>query len=79
MKIYKLRKTILECTSDITFKYCGKLSGITSEVHNGIITFQMWHGDNAKDYDNVDKLLTDKFFNGKSIMDIVDKVSFTGA
>lgn len=73
----KLRTIIAECCNDVIFTYNGKQSGVTSEVHNSIPTFQVWHGSETKEYDNVDDVMNDKFYGGKSINDLLDDVEFT--
>lgn len=75
----KLRNIILECCNDVLFVYNGKKSGITSEVHDSIPVFQVWHGSNIKEYSDVDTLMSDKFFGGKSVNDLLDAVTFTFA
>lgn len=76
MNSNKLRKIISECCNDIVFFYQGKPSGITSEVHNFVPTFQVWHGDEIKEYDNIDDVMTDTFYSGKSLTDIAKEVEF---
>lgn len=63
----KLKKVISDCCNDVTFEYNGKKSGITSEVKDYIPTFQAWHGDQVKEYSNVDILMSDRFYSGKSL------------
>lgn len=75
----KLRTVIAECCNDVIFIYNDKRSGVTSEVHDSIPTFQVWHGSETKEYDNVDDVMNDKFFSGKSINDLLDDVEFTFA
>lgn len=79
MKIDELIKIISECCNDVIFEYNGKKSGITSEVHNFIPTFQAWHGDSIKEYRKVNDVITDPFYSGKSIVDLVETVNFTFA
>ena len=79
MKIDDLTKTISECCNDVIFEYNGKKSGITSEVHNSTPIFQVWHGNDTKEYDNVNDVINDNFYSGKSIKDLINKVDFTFA
>ena len=76
MKIDDIRKAISECVNDVTFEYNGKKSGITPEVHDSVPTFQVWHGSEIKEYDNIDDVMNDKFYSGKSISDLVGIVDF---
>lgn len=70
-----LRDIILECCNDVTFVYNGKKSGVTSTVKNYEPTFHAWHGDFTKDYKDIDSLMNDNIYSGKSINDLVDEVT----
>ena len=70
----ELRQILSECCNDISFSYRGLSSGVTVEVHNYVPTYQAWHGDDVKEYDNVDKVMNDKFYSGKSLNDLVKEV-----
>lgn len=73
MKIDDFKKCIIDC-NDVVFTYNKLSSGITSEVRNSIPIYQCWHGDNVKEYLNVRLLLEDKFFSGKSILELFGKI-----
>lgn len=75
----ELKNIISECCNDVLFTYNGKASGVTSTVANYVPTFQVWHGDDVKEYGDIDDVMNDKFYSGKSINDLIDKVSFTFA
>ena len=75
----ELKNIILECCNDVLFVYNGKKSGVTSEVQDYIPTFQVWHGLDVKEYSDVDALMSDKFYSGKSIDDLLNTVVFTFA
>lgn len=77
MKLDYLRKIVSDCLNDVIFEYNGKKSGITSEVHDSKPIFQVWHGLEVKEYDNIDDVMNDKFFSGKSITDLIKTVTFT--
>lgn len=74
--IDKLKDTIAGCYNDVVFTYNGKKSGVTSEVHDSVPTFQVWHGDDTKVYSKVDDVINDRFYSGKSLKDIADRVEF---
>ena len=76
MKSVELKRTISECCNDVTFMYNGLPSGITSEVHDYMPTFIAWHGDNTKTYQKVDDVMMDKFYDGKSLNDLAEHVTF---
>ena len=72
-----MKNIILACCNDVVFTYNGKKSGVTAEVSGSVPTFQVWHGSDIKDYDDIDALLSDKFFSGKSINDLAERINFT--
>ena len=76
MKVEDLRRVIVDACNDVIFRYNGKQSGVTTKVQNYLQSYQAWHGDATKDYINVDALLTDKFFSGKSLSDLAGMVDF---
>jgi len=75
----ELKEIISECCNDVLFVHNGKQSGITSEVKDSVPTFQVWHGSETKEYSEIDNLLSDKFYSGKSIDDLIGKTEFTFA
>ena len=75
----ELKDIILDCCNDVVFDYNGRKSGVTSEVKNHVPAFQAWHGSKVKEYDNVDDVMNDKFYSGKSINDLIEVVEFTFA
>lgn len=72
----ELKRIISECINDVVFTYNKKKSGITAEVKNSVPTFQVWHGSDIKEYADIDALMSDKFFSGKSIDDLAEIVDF---
>ena len=70
-----LKQTISECCNDITFFYNGKSSGVTSEVKDYVPLFQAWHGDSVKMYDDIDDVMRDRFYSGKSLDDLVETIN----
>ncbi|EET60412.1 hypothetical protein BRYFOR_07608 [Marvinbryantia formatexigens DSM 14469] len=76
MSASELREIISECCSDQVFSYNGKPSGITAEVNNYIPVFHVWHGDKLKDFDDVDILMSEPFFSGKSLNELAGEIDF---
>ena len=68
MKLNDLRNLLLAGYNDIDFVVNSKQSGVFSNVHNSKLSFQAWCGDQIKEYDNVDSLMIDEFFDGKSLL-----------
>ena len=77
MNTAELRQIIKEAYNDVVFVYNEKQSGVTSEVCNSIPTFQVWYGEYIKEYSNIDDLMTDKFYDGKSLDELIDETQFT--
>lgn len=75
----EIEQIISECCNDLVFIYNGKKSGITSEVKSSVPTFQAWHGSKVKEYSNIDNVMNDKFYSGKSITDLAGKITFSFA
>ena len=77
MMVEQLRRAITEEFSDVFFTHSDKRSGVTSEVHGGIPMFQAWHGEETKEYESADRLMTDPFFSGKSLEDLAGNTVFS--
>ncbi len=75
MNAQELKKIISNCLDTVTFTYDNKSCGVDSTVSNATPTFEMWFGDSQiKYFSNVDDLMNDKFFNGKSLKEICQNV-----
>ena len=61
----------------MSFIYNGKQSGVTSEVRDYIPTFTMWYGEKEREYSEIDEVMGDKFFDGKSLEEIAEIVEYT--
>ena len=73
----KYLKDAFETGNHIYFNYKGKQSGVEPNVENSVFTYEMWYGEKWKEYDSFEKMITDKFFDGKSIVDLIkEKVDF---
>ena len=61
---------------DVVFVYNGKKSGLCSEVYNSVFSFQAWYGKEIKEYGslNIETVIDDPFFGGKSIGELFDIV-----
>lgn len=77
MSADELRQELVYEWNDVEFIYNGKRGGITSEVHNSIPTFYVWHGDKEKKYSDIDEVMSDKFFDGKSLAEIAEIAEYT--
>ena len=71
MKTDDLKKILSDCVNDIAFEYNGKPCGLTVEVENYIPSFQMWCGESTKEYKDIQEVMNDNFFDGKSLSDLL--------
>ena len=78
MKKCDFVKCIMELGNDVTFVYNNKKCGICSEVKSSIFSFQAWCGKEIKEYkqSNLQTVMEDKFFDGKSINELLNIVEF---
>ena len=81
MKKDEIKKIISECCNDLIFIYDNKNAIITSTVSNYVPTFEATYNGKSKKYNDVDDVMSDKFYNGKSVSDLSDMgiVTFTCA
>lgn len=70
----KLKSIIIECCNDVSFDFNGKPCGVTSTVDDSRPTFQIWYGDKTKEFGNVEDLMNDDFFDGKSLNNLCEKL-----
>lgn len=69
----QLREEILSLTYDIQFVYKGVNGLIMPYSEND---FMLCYGDDDKEYTNIDDVMNDKFFDGKSLNDISQEVEY---
>lgn len=62
-----------------TFLYNNKKCGIEPETHNSVTTYCMWYGNSWKDYGDINQLMSDGFFDGKSLNDIFSSLNIVFA
>ena len=72
MTLNELKAAILDNGTGICFEFNGTKCGVEPVVQDSVFTFTMWYGDHFKDYSDFDELLLDGFFDGKSIVDLLD-------
>lgn len=77
MSADELRRELIYEWNDVEFIYNGKRSGVTSEVYDSIPTFSVWYGEKEKEYSDIDEVMSDKFFDGKSLAEIAEIVEYT--
>lgn len=73
----ELRDEVVDQLNDVEFVYNGKQSGISPEFHDSVPVYYMWYGNKEKEYSDIDEVMTDKFFDGKSLSEIAEIVEYT--
>jgi hypothetical protein len=73
MKSDKLREWILSLTDDIEFDYNGIFGSICPFSANQI---SVTYDGITKDYNNIDEVMSDKFFSGNSLNEISEELVF---
>lgn len=74
MTFEEFARTLTEEYGTAEFEYNEKKCGVEPETHDSETTYTMWYGDTWKDYNNIDDLLSDKFFDGESLRDIFPSI-----
>ena len=77
MNADELRDEISEQCNDVSFNYNGKSAGIFPEVIDSISTYVVCFGNEEKKYSDIDEVMSDKFFDGKSLAEIAEIVQYT--
>jgi len=74
MNIDQLKAKILDDGSGFTFTYNGNPCGMEPDVKNSVFVYDAWCGENNKYYYNIDDLMNDKFFGGKSMAQLINNI-----
>lgn len=74
MDVDQLKFKIIDEMCGYTFTYKGEPCGMEPIGEQAHFTFQAWSGDKNKDYTDIDELMTDKFYSGKSLTELIDTV-----
>ena len=68
-----LKTWILSLTQDISFTYIGVSGSICPFTRQDI---SVSYGNDGKDYDNIEAVMTDPFIGGKSLSEISEQIQF---
>ena len=71
----ELHAIIEQCMDEIYFSYNGKACGVFTEVDNFKPIFTLWCGQKTQAFDNVDEVMKAKFFDGKSLYDLINDIA----
>lgn len=64
------------CYSDLEFTYQGKKCGVIPKVEDSVPSYLAWYGNDEKIYKDLNSLLHDSFFGGKSLIDLIGKTNY---
>lgn len=71
MSAKDLKDLILSLTQDVTFQYKGEYACINPWNSQKI---EVGYGDKVKIYNNIDHVMKDKFYHGKSLEEISEEL-----
>ena len=72
MKAKNLKELILSLTQDVVFEYDGAVACINPWNEAKI---EVGYDDNTKMYDNIDDVMNDPFYHGKSLQEISEQLN----
>lgn len=72
MKPKNLKELILSLTQDVVFEYDGAVGCINPWNEAKI---EVGYDDNTKTYDNIDDVMNDPFYHGKSLQEISEQLN----
>lgn len=79
MTVKELKHCIVNNANDLYFMYNGKNCGIEQTVRESVAIYEIWCGKETKQHQSLNELLSDKFFDGKSISELLDIVEISFA
>ncbi len=74
MKLKEFLYNLVENYGTAEFDYNGQKCGVEPETKNSVTTYCVWYGKACKDYSDINKLLADKFFDGRSLSEVLSEV-----
>ena len=74
MSVDEIKNAMINDGNDIYFVHNGRESGVSTTVMNSVFIFHAWFGAVTKDFKGFDEMIHDRFFGGKSIVDLVNTV-----
>ena len=74
MTLEEFVRNLTEEYGTAEFEYNGQQGGVEPQTQDSETTYTMWYGEVWKDYDNIDDLLSDGFFDGESLQDIFPSI-----
>ncbi len=72
MTIRYLKDAVKE-GNDFYFHYKGENAGVESAVKDSVVKYEAWYGEEIRQYDDFDDVLNDRFYCGKSILELLAK------
>ena len=74
MTLEEFVRNLTEEYGTAELEYTGQQCGVEPQTQDSETTYTMWYGEVWKDYDNIDDLLSDGFFDGESLQDIFPSI-----
>lgn len=74
MRADDLKNIIQNCLNDVSFNYNDMQCGVSSEVHDYVPTFTVWAGKDYYNTNDINEVMTRRFFNNKSLKDIISNI-----
>lgn len=74
MTLQYLKNAIEEVPEGIYFTYHGKMCGMDICIEDSVWDFYTWCGKKEAHYKTFDEMACDKFFDGKSLEELVENV-----
>ena len=74
MTLEEFVRNLTEEYGTAEFEYNGQQCGVEPQTQDSETTYTMRYGEVWKDYDNIDDLLSDGFFDGESLQDIFPSI-----
>ena len=71
MTMGKLKQLVVDEANDFYFSHKNVRAGIENTITNGRIIYDVWWGNKEKQYLSFDDVVNDKFYDGKSIMELL--------
>ena len=74
MTLEEFVRNLTEEYGTAEFEYNGQQCGVEPQTQDSETTYTRWYGEVWTDYDNIDDLLSDGFFDGESLQDIFPSI-----
>ena len=70
----EIRTIIGDSYSDFSFSFKGKIGGVLISAKDGKVTWLLWYGEQEKKLHDINDVMSEKMFEGKSLEDIAGEI-----